>query len=119
MSTPTDSRTSVVEDRSTFIVKEIKSLQSKLDNQKKRARNYGMTLEQLNEMIDKQNNKCYVCGLPGEENVRGVLCIDHCHSSLKVRKLLCNYCNITLGQLKDDMSYIRKLVAYLVEHKQG
>ena len=100
-----------------FVVKEMRSLQLNLDRQKNRAKNYGMTLEQLNEMISKQNNKCYICGLPGEENVHGVLCIDHCHSSLKVRKLLCNSCNVALGQLKDDMSYIRKLVDYLKLHK--
>ena len=85
--------------------------------EKIRAKKYGIDLETLNKMIETQNNKCYICSKPAEENTNGKLVIDHCHSSNKVRKLLCNYCNTTLGAVKDDLEYIQKLVDYIKEHQ--
>jgi hypothetical protein len=85
---------------------------------KARAKRYKMSVEEINSMIEKQDNKCYICSKPASENNYGVLAIDHCHNSLKVRKLLCNYCNVTLGMLRDDFDYIEKLKDYLIEHKE-
>lgn len=97
--------------------KERKKINYVQNKERNRAKQYGLDLETLNKMIEVQNNKCYICEKPAEENTYGKLVIDHCHNSLKVRKLLCNYCNITLGQVKDDLNYIQKLVNYIKEHQ--
>lgn len=39
--------------------------------------------------------------------------LDHCHDSLKVRGLLCNRCNTTLGLVNDDVSTLKKMIDYL------
>lgn len=86
-------------------------------NDKLRAKKYGMTIEDLKEMIVKQDNKCYICNKSGEDNINEKLVIDHCHGTNKVRKLLCNYCNTALGQMKDDLIFIDKIKNYIIEHK--
>lgn len=83
-----------------------------------RCKVYGLDVTEYYKMVSLQNNKCYLCDKPGEENPNGVLYIDHCHNSLKVRKLLCHNCNTTLGALRDDLNYIQKLVDYIKEHQE-
>lgn len=60
---------------------------------------YGISLEEYNNLIIKQNNKCAICGK--EPNGRP-LCIDHNHITNTIRGLLCDSCNFALGLLKDD-----------------
>jgi len=66
---------------------------------------YGITLEEYNKMFEKQKGLCAICGLPEtHKNMHGLkgLSIDHNHASKKVRGLLCNNCNLAIGQLKVD-----------------
>lgn len=74
-------------------------------------RNYGITVEQYEEMYKKQNGLCAVCG--NEEVQRQVLSVDHDHNTNKVRGLLCHKCNRALGLLQDDVSIIKKMLGYL------
>lgn len=69
---------------------------------------YGISLEQYNEMIVKQLGKCAVCSVQLKRPV-----VDHCHSSKKVRGLLCFKCNNGLGQFNDDFNLMQKAVNYL------
>lgn len=41
---------------------------------------------------------------------------DHCHNSGKFRGWLCDRCNRTLGQVKESIPLLRKLIAYLEKH---
>lgn len=52
-------------------------------------RKYGITIEQYDSMLASQNNKCALCN---EQFVKPPH-VDHCHKTLRVRGLLCNYCN--------------------------
>ncbi len=66
---------------------------------------YGITLEQYNKMFENQKGLCAICGLPEtHKNMYGLkgLSIDHNHNTNKVRGLLCNNCNLAIGQLKVD-----------------
>jgi hypothetical protein len=43
-------------------------------------RQYGITLDEYNEMLENQDYKCAICG--NEDEVEGRrLAIDHCHTS--------------------------------------
>ncbi|MGH9754966.1 MAG: endonuclease domain-containing protein [Blastocatellia bacterium] len=35
----------------------------------------------------------------------------------KIRGLLCRHCNLALGNMKDDISLLRKAIAYLEKHQ--
>ena len=89
---------------------------------KKRTRNralirkYGITLEAYNILLMEQNNKCAICGVTPEEQGKD-LAVDHCHTSNKIRALLCNNCNAAIGFLKDNVDITKKIMYYLIKHK--
>lgn len=58
---------------------------------------YGMSLDQYNQMITVHGGKCAICT---EEMKKPH--IDHCHSTGKIRGLLCGPCNHAIGSLKDS-----------------
>ena len=78
---------------------------------------YGISLEEYNTMREQQNAKCACCGVDETETPRGRLFVDHCHSSGKIRALLCQHCNTALGMVKDDVEILSSLITYLQEHK--
>lgn len=65
-------------------------------------------------MFHKQNGKCYVCGEEGKGVKRPRLRVDHDHNTGKVRKLLCNTCNIIAG-IVENKNY-KLVLKYLKEH---
>lgn len=73
-------------------------------------REFGMTPEDYEELREQQGGGCAICG---GVNGKGDLHVDHCHSSGKVRGLLCFKCNAAVGLLKDDPTLARKLADYL------
>jgi len=77
----------------------------------KLKREYGLTPDAFNAMMLAQNSVCAVC-LTDQWGARGP-CVDHDHSTGKVRGILCNRCNIGLGQFKDDAERMRAAIAYL------
>jgi endogenous inhibitor of DNA gyrase (YacG/DUF329 family) len=86
--------------------KEAKRLRSK----KGRAAKFGWTREQLLFQLDRQGGKCYGCLTGIDESTA---CIDHDHSTGKVRGLLCRHCNWALGHVRDDPVTLRRLMALL------
>ncbi|QIG70616.1 putative recombination endonuclease VII protein [Rhizobium phage RHph_I1_18] len=77
---------------------------------------YGITLDQYNEMFEKQNGCCYICNKHDDEQYYR-LSVDHNHDTGKVRKLLCSACNKSLGLLKEDVSTLERMINYINEHK--
>lgn len=73
-------------------------------------RRYGITQEDHQAMLAAQHGKCAICGSEHR------LCIDHDHSTGKVRKVLCDRCNRALGVVDDDPELLLKLVDYLADH---
>lgn len=67
---------------------------------KARARNTGMSIAQTEELRVLQCGLCAVCsGRMDIRDKRSALgeCADHCHSTGRVRGLLCKTCNQSLG----------------------
>lgn len=83
-------------------------------------RKYGITIDQYNEMLTKQNGVCAICGNPESRLMAGtayLLAIDHNHVTGKVRGLLCNSCNRALGLLnvdsKDGLDVLCNIISYI------
>ena len=78
-------------------------------------RQYGLSREQHDAMIDSQGNCCAICGRPQRPSSRNRwLCVDHDHVTNKVRGLLCDGCNFALGAF-DTVELLESAQRYL-EH---
>lgn len=78
--------------------------------------NFGITLDDYNEMLKKQNYRCEVC-LRHESEFSRKLSVDHNHSTGKIRGLLCSQCNTALGKLREDEETINRLLKYIEKYK--
>lgn len=72
---------------------------------------YGVTTEQKNHLIALQNNACAICEI--ELNNPKYINVDHCHTTGKVRGILCHNCNFGLGQFKDNKKLLEAAIDYL------
>jgi hypothetical protein len=77
-----------------------------------RAR-YGITPEQFDEMLAKQDGKCAICLVPAKLAPRKLLVVDHCHKQGRVRGLLCDLCNHAIGNFKDSAAMLLRAIEYL------
>ena len=75
---------------------------------------YGITVDDYEELIRSQNNKCKIC--MKSETTNRSLAVDHCHKSGAVRALLCFRCNTSIGQFEDSPDLLRKAAEYLEHH---
>lgn len=70
---------------------------------------YGLTTNDIKGMLDRQDSKCCIC----KDSIDMSAHIDHCHSTNKVRGLLCRGCNLGLGQFKDNKDILYAAFEYL------
>jgi hypothetical protein len=92
----------------------------KTDKNHKLKKAYGITLDQYNKLLLKQNNKCCICEVDNNgkyKNKKRAFAVDHCHKTNKIRGLLCSDCNIALGLLKDNTNYLQTAIKYLNKFK--
>lgn len=68
---------------------------------------YGLTVQQVKDMVAAQHGLCAVCQLFKPLNV------DHNHETGVVRGMLCGSCNRALGLLKEDPQRISSLLVYI------
>jgi len=76
-------------------------------------RNYGITVEDYDKMVVSQGDRCGCCGKSDKGYRRGYWCVDHCHTTMRVRGLLCGSCNKAIGQLGDTKEGVQKALDYL------
>jgi hypothetical protein len=77
---------------------------------------FGITLEDYNKMLEDQRGLCLIC----EESLSyngHKLSVDHCHTTGKIRGLLCKACNFGLGHFKDNSELLVKAIKYLEDSK--
>lgn len=75
---------------------------------------WGLTPEQYDEILRKQDGVCAICGQPpsGKKGEK-YLHIDHCHDSDVIRGLLCGNCNNGIGRFKDSPTNLRRAAQYI------
>lgn len=78
---------------------------------KERERLYGVTPEQHKATLEKQGNRCAICGESPKEGSK--LHTDHWHLNRLFRGLLCNPCNLMLGHMRDNPRIGLMAVDYL------
>ena len=86
------------------------------------VKRYGITVDQYYEMLALQNNACKICDSEYNNSDRcesGKLFIDHCHTTGKVRGLLCHKCNQGLGYLDDDTDRLQRAIEYLKQFERN
>lgn len=80
-------------------------------------RKYGISLENYNDMLKEQNNKCAICGDDESYQFKSVFHVDHSHETGEVRGLLCRGCNHMLGVVRDDPQILQNAIKYLSSRK--
>lgn len=78
---------------------------------------HGISLNDYNSMLEKQNNVCNICfnvevSVSRYKTVKR-LAVDHDHITGEIRGLLCHNCNLGLGNFKDNIQYLINAVDYL------
>lgn len=74
------------------------------------AKNYGITIAEYDELFERQNGNCAICGLP---EIMRRLSVDHNHETGEVRGLLCATCNLLIGNAKENADILLKAIDYL------
>lgn len=77
-------------------------------------RRYGITPDVYDLLLTKQKGLCAICGY-APSSAEKHLVVDHCHGSLEIRGLLCQWCNRGLGHMKDSPTLLRKAANYLTK----
>jgi Recombination endonuclease VII len=79
-------------------------------------RYFGLSWEQYEALLSSQGGKCAVCGNGETLIINGKelrLAVDHCHTTGKVRGLLCSKCNQLLGCAKESIEILERAIEYL------
>lgn len=79
-------------------------------------RTYGISEAEYWRLHDCQNGLCAICQKPETATRKGtlrLLCVDHEHKTGKVRGLLCNRCNRTIGYMGENPGLLRAAAVYL------
>ena len=77
---------------------------------------YNLDKEVYVNMLSKQDNCCKICSKSFKELDQRPA-VDHCHTTGKIRGLLCDTCNRGLGYFKDNIKYIENAIRYLNESR--
>lgn len=79
---------------------------------------YGIPYAEFVSRLEAQNFVCKICKEPEKvrHHITGrikALAVDHCHTTNKIRGLLCQRCNRVLGKVKDSIQLLDLMKVYL------
>jgi hypothetical protein len=74
---------------------------------------YGLTLEQYDTMLARQEGRCAICGTTNPASHHKRFVVDHNHATNEVRGLLCSMCNTGLGNFFDNPFSLLNAAKYL------
>lgn len=96
-----------------------KNFQSRVERHYKQT--YGISHTFFLDICKSQQNCCKICKQTLTFNKvcfsRAVL--DHCHTTGKIRGVLCNRCNVSLGNFKDSQVILESAISYLREYHEN
>lgn len=79
-------------------------------------RSYGISLEEYNTQLERQNGLCALCARPAEQFPKSLF-VDHNHETGAIRGLLCAHCNFAEGNIRqtgvDPIEFAQRLITYL------
>ena len=85
-----------------------------------RERIFGLDRNTYDNLLKSQEDCCSICGVSQEDyskqGYRDNFAVDHCHSTGKIRGLLCDKCNRGLGFFNDNTEHLKSAVKYLEEN---
>lgn len=71
---------------------------------------YNISIEDYTALVEKSIGLCQIC----RKKPKHKLFVDHCHTTGKIRGLLCRKCNIGLGMFEDNINILDNAKAYLL-----
>ena len=77
-------------------------------------RKFNLTQEEYTSLSDTQLH-CAICSLEFQSTFDKQL--DHCHTTGKIRKFLCQKCNKAIGLFNDNPEWLRFAASYIEENK--
>jgi hypothetical protein len=99
------------------------SIYRRIEWPSKLKRLYGITVDQYYSMLESQGGGCAICEtkVPSSRKRKyasiEMFFVDHCHTTGKVRGLLCSRCNRGIGFFDDSIDKLNSAVNYLEEAK--
>lgn len=87
------------------------------DRRRKTISQYGITLEEWEELWVAQEGRCKICGIEEKHAPKSRFHTDHCHETDVVRGLLCAHCNKGLGMFKDNTDFLASAIKYLEDSR--
>lgn len=75
---------------------------------------YGITLDDFENQLKEQNYTCVMCKteITGTRQAH----MDHCHTTGKIRQILCRNCNYGLGFFRDNIEVMQAGIEYIKRH---
>ena len=80
---------------------------------------YGITAADYSNLLTAQNYKCCICKISLLSLDKRHIHLDHCHTTGKVRGILCNHCNHGLGNFKDNRELLLNAISYLTKNQDN
>lgn len=83
-------------------------------------REYGIDLEDYQQMLEAQNHVCEICQKPESQIINGKrrkLSVDHNHKTGLARGLLCFRCNASVGVIEQNMDRVAGVMEYIEKYK--
>ena len=78
-------------------------------------KNYGITTQQRDEMFISQGACCAICKAASSGRKGHAWAVDHCHTTGRIRGILCHQCNAMLGYAKDNPKTLAAAIRYLMD----
>lgn len=83
------------------------------DRDRNYKRLYGLTRLDVEALLAKQGGVCAICGKAEPGGKHKLFQVDHCHTTGKVRGMLCDACNRGLGFFRDNPNALRTAAKYV------
>ncbi len=87
----------------------LQTAKGKLSSRRSAWKKQGIDPDLAETYYLSHHGRCEICNVSSES-----LCIDHCHTTGKIRGMLCFTCNRALGLLQDDANRLQIAYNYLI-----